>query len=464
MNGSEQLAFGYGRGVGQTVRTRAAAEAVPRRYTDAVTWRGWRTVDRGYLGLLAFTAVLLVRPQDQLPALSAIHFAEIAAILGIAPMILDRLSRGLPPARLTLDTMAMFAFGLVMLATAPFSIWPGGAVGVFTDFYAKVLIVFLLMLNTLSTPKRLEQISWIILVCCGYVAARAVFDYARGVNLVEGGRVAGAVGGMFGNPNDLAMNLIAFIPLGIIVALSPRHSATRRLTAGLLVMLMLAATVFTKSRSGFLGLTAAMLTLMVLGRHVRPGFGRLVALAGICALPFMPSSFWERMGTILDEERDRTAYTGSRESRRVVMAEGMQTFLDYPLTGVGAGQFKNYNPSTRRERWRETHNAILQVAAETGIAGLGVFLFLIARGVRAGGRTRRMLKGIRPGPDQRDLALDRAQLYEHSIAASAGLAGWFVCALFASVAYNWTFYFLFALAIVARDLTTVRARDLRTRS
>jgi hypothetical protein len=38
---------------------------------------------------------------------------------------------------------------------------------------------------------------------------------------------------------------------------------------------------------------------------------------------------------------------------------------------------------------------------------------------------------------------------------SAGLIGWFVCAMFASVAYNWTFYYLLALVVAAREL----ARD-----
>ena len=74
----------------------------------------------------------------------------------------------------------------------------------FTDSYLKILVVFVLMMNTLTTPKRLEHITWLIILCVGYVAARGVFDYARGVNLVEGGRLAGAVSGIFGNPNDLA--------------------------------------------------------------------------------------------------------------------------------------------------------------------------------------------------------------------------------------------------------------------
>ena len=73
--------------------------------------------------------------------------------------------------------------------------------------------------------------TWLILVCCGYIAFRAVFDYARGINLVEGGRVAGAVSGIFGNPNDLALNMVTFMPAALMFALPRRYSAVRRLAA-----------------------------------------------------------------------------------------------------------------------------------------------------------------------------------------------------------------------------------------
>ena len=48
---------------------------------------------------------------------------------------------------------------------------------------------------------------------------------------------------------------------------------------------------------------------------------------------------------------------------------------------------------------------------------------------------------------------------------TAGLVGWFVCAMFASVAYNWTFYYLLALIVAARELALdrlVAARALRS--
>ena len=45
---------------------------------------------------------------------------------------------------------------------------------------------------------------------------------------------------------------------------------------------------------------------------------------------------------------------------------------------------------------------------------------------------------------------------------AAALAGWFFCALFASVAYNWTFYYLLALAIAPREILLDRLAAVRS--
>jgi O-antigen ligase len=149
--------------------------------------------------------------------------------------------------------------------------------------------------------------------------------------------------------------------------------------------------------------------------------------------------------------------------RRIVMMDGINTFVEWPLTGVGAGQFKNYNPPTRsvEQRWRETHNALIQAAAETGIFGLLAFAFLIVRGGMAASKARRLLAYPRKrnAPDPLRLVMsdeDRSALYSYSAGMTAGLVGWFVCSQFGSVAYSWTFYYLLALIVAARELTIVR--------
>jgi len=143
------------------------------------------------------------------------------------------------------------------------------------------------------------------------------------------------------------------------------------------------------------------------------------------------------------------------------MQEGINTFLERPFTGVGAGQFQNYNPAERKERWRETHNALIQVAAETGVLGLVAFSFLIIRAALAAATTRRMLRRPRKRGESDPLASvmsarDLSAVYNHTVAMTAGLVGWFICSMFASVAYNWTFYYVLALIVSARELTRDR--------
>ena len=128
--------------------------------------------------------------------------------------------------------------------------------------------------------------------------------------------------------------------------------------------LMAATILFTKSRAGLLGLAAVLLVLVIEGRKLRPGLGVAALVALLLATPLMPSWFWVRLGSITNPAQDES---GSRQARKDLMWEGWQTFVEHPLTGVGAGQFKNYNPPDRLEPWRETHNVLLQVAAELGV-------------------------------------------------------------------------------------------------
>ncbi len=449
----ENLTFNYRPG-DTILRPRPEAETFATT-EEAVEPRDW-----GYFGLLAFTTVLLLRPQDRVPSLTSLHVAEICAFLGIGPMLLHRFARRMPTFRMTGETMGLLLFGGAILATAPFSIWPGGALEVFTDSYLKIMIVFVLMMNTLTTTARLERLTWLILLCIGLIAALGVADYARGQNLVEGGRLAGPVGGIFGNPNDLALNMVTFLPLAMVIAMSPRHSMMRRGTAALIAALMLATIVFTKSRGGMLGGVAVVIALSLMGGSVRRGFGAMTIIAVLIAMPFMPQSFWDRMTTIVDQEQDAKQYTGSAEARQLVMWDGVNAFVENPITGVGAGQFKNYNPPERKAKWLETHNVLIQVAAETGIVGLLAFFFLLSRAAIAAFGTRRRvrdrvwlsyMKQVHKEGDARAIS-------EHTLGITAGLIGWFVCAMFASVAYNWTFYYVLALLVAGRELTFDQVR------
>ena len=86
--------------------------------------------------------------------------------------------------------------------------------------------------------------------------------------------------------------------------------------------------------------------LGVLAARRRPGFVVVGVLVVLCALPIVPGSYWRRIASITDESKDDVE---SSQARRRLMGESADAFIANPLTGVGAGMFKNWNPPTRQE-------------------------------------------------------------------------------------------------------------------
>jgi hypothetical protein len=89
----ERLAFNDGPGTVPPQQLFDAALAADASLTFATACYA-EPRDWGYIGLLAFTAVLLLRPQDQIPGLTSLHLAEICAFIGIGPMLSCTASRG----------------------------------------------------------------------------------------------------------------------------------------------------------------------------------------------------------------------------------------------------------------------------------------------------------------------------------------------------------------------------------
>ena len=465
----DRFAFNVGRGRPAAARRDAGQRPTPlaRPAATAVAGAGRRTAaaaasrpDWAWRGLLGFTAVLFIRPQEQFPQLASLHLAEMFAIVGILGMVIGRAARGQTIVRLTPEVIGVCAFGAAMLASMPTSFWPGGSVGVFLDIYVKLLLIFVLLAATLDRPERLDQLTFLVVVFSGYIALRAVVDGMRGTNLVEGGRVAGSVRGIFGNPNDLALNMVVFLPFALVWFFRERAPLLRRGIAGVCALLMLATIVFTRSRGGALGLAAMVMVLALGSLRLKPAIAAATLAAVILAAPLAPSSFWERMESIADAQKDAT---GSRQARLDLMKEAWTVFIDHPIVGIGLGQFVNYDPTGRREAWNVTHNALLQVATELGVVGLAPFVFLIASGARAALETRRRVVQGRPSPGRGRrggrAAGGEPEPDERLVAAAAAvgpsLVGWFVCALFASVALNWTLYYVLAITAAARDVSRI---------
>jgi O-antigen ligase len=459
----DRLTFNHGAGTlaprhtGRSERVLPPRPAVPR--AAAVTARARAAAakpDLSYWGVFAFTALLFFRPQDTFPALEPLHLPEVTAVSGLAAMVVRRTTRGLAPLPFTPELGLLAGLAAVMVLTAPFSIWPSGALSTFTDLFLKVILVFALLTHALTTPHLLRRLTWLIIAAMGYVAARGVLDYARGENLLLG-RLRGSTSGLTGNPNDLAMVMVAFLPFAAFAALA-RGPRLPRAVAGLISVLMLATLLFTKSRAGFLALAVTGTLFILQARRIRPGITAAVIIGALLLPPFLPQAFWTRASSIFNAEEDET---GSRAARLDLLTEGWNAFMAHPFTGVGAGQFQNYNPPDRREPWKETHNTPLQVLSELGLVGGLVFAAIVGRGMYTLYATWRMLRARRRDPRAAllEAAFDPIELEAmrvHVAACIAAFAGWLVGAQFGSIGYHWTLYYVLALAVAAHLITMRR--------
>ncbi len=455
---SERLTFGHGV-LGPVIANTKVLAALAHepglvRLTRIQTW------DWAWGGLLIFTVLLFFRPQDQIRPLGALHLSDASAIIGLAAMVFLRISRGESVSRTTPELIGVVLLFCAMALSVPTSFWPGGS---FNDVitFSKVALIYVLFANAVTSPRRIERITWVVVLAFGYVSARAVGDYVRGVNLVEGNRIRGALGGFFENPNDLALNIATFLPMAVMYVKRPGPTGKRLLSA-IIVLLMCATLVFTKSRSGMVGAAVMFPVFIVVSRSLTPTTILAGTITAMLVVPVLPQAFWDRMVSIVDASKDAT---GSREERRILMERAWEAFLDNPVVGVGAGQFKNYRTETQAETWRVTHNSFLQVASEIGILGLAAFVYLIWRGFHSAWWTWRALAWIHrrrpkrapPEPEDGLVQEERVFLETHAAAMLAGLAGWMVCAFFASVAFHWTFYYMLALSACARDVVRHRA-------
>ncbi len=255
------------------------------------------------------------------------------------------------------------------------------------------MVLLFLITWLVDTPARLKLLVW-ALVFTGLVSAIVVIlDTKLGVRLVATEAAATTAqfdgverssGASNYNPTTASHMLLATTVIaGILFVGYPRH----RWFSGASLVLGLAALVFTLARSATLALLA---TLVVFAwnnrRHPKfPMFLLIGVAAMLAALPLLPDIFWQRMGTIFNAGLDRTLFR--RLSYNLI---GLDLIRQHPVLGVGPGNYPLYYVDDvyrwypgRNPEPRQLHNSYLEVAAESGLVALGLFLGAMLSALRA---------------------------------------------------------------------------------
>lgn len=151
----------------------------------------------------------------------------------------------------------------------------------------------------------------------------------------------------------------------------------------------------TFSRSGMLvGVIAGLVVLGASGKKVIPGL-IAASLLAVLLYAFMPPAVLERY------KPNANAGSGKQEAREKIYTRVLQTFPQYWLTGVGAGNYNDWarevDITLRDNDPKGAHNSFFQVWIQWGILGVATFTLFIVTTFRA------LPKGV--GKDPLALAL-----------------------------------------------------------
>ncbi len=412
-----------------------AAATTTTRTTNKQNWVLKRGHTLSYVGLFLFTVTLYFRPYELFSALSSL--TSLAYWLAVSTLVIFLPTQFALESNLTTRPREVNLALLLCLAgllSMPFAINPGEAWDTFSEDFIKAALMFVVTVNVVRTERRLKGLLLIALAVSCMLSVSALSDYRQGHFTVEEYRISGAIGGMFGNPNDLALHLVTMFPIAVALFLTTRNYFLKALYLGCAVLVVI-ANVITFSRGGFLGLMSVGLVLAwKFGRRNRFSVMALSLTVIVLFVGLAPGNYAARLASIFNSSLDPV---GSGSMRGELLKMSTVVALKNPLFGIGMG---NFHIVSIREQ--VSHNAYTQVAAEMGLAAAIVYtMFIIAP-----------LRRLREIERETFTAHDGSYFYFLAVGLQASLIGYMVGSFFASVAYQWYVYYIVGYAVCLRRM------------
>lgn len=413
-------------------------------------------VDLAFKALVAFTAILLLAPQEWFPVLKSLRIALLAATVSFVAYMFDSAVKRRPVSTFSPEMGICLALVTWSILTVPLSYWPGGSVTELTERFLKAVAFFWLIGTLVITKKRLLIFSWTLVLCSIPLAGTGVQNFLAGEYVTshraEVQRIAGYAGsGIASNPNDLALMLNLLIPLTGALLIMTRNVALKGV-ATFTVLLSVLTVVITFSRAGFVALiTIILLSFVALVRRRLPGAAVAIVLAALVVPPMLPPGYLDRLNTITDIEKDRT---GSAQGRWEDFGAAVDVVIKNPVTGVGLGQDILALNEERGATWRSVHNVYLQYAVDLGLPGAALFIWLLIASFRGARRVR--LRAAHE-PNLRDLVVLAGGV-------QIALIAFAVESFFHPVAYQFYFFCIGGLAVALQNTCRTELAMVRLRA
>lgn len=249
------------------------------------------------------------------------------------------------------------------------------------DFITRFAFV-LLAAKFLTTKRHLKMATTVIMLCLIMVVPSALAGWASGAS--ERAAASFSIGT---NSNRLAFLCLMQAAFWWYLGQQQRSSLVRLFCYGIIGTLVLTV-LLTASRSGFLGL-GLLLYLLTRQRGGMKGGRIKVALLALLMVGMMmtivPQEAVDRIANMNPFATGRGGNIGTHSTERRVETVGLgwELFLEYPVSGIGLGNFREVARQVYNDPfYRPPHNSYIWALSEGGIFCFLLFLVLFYVTVR----------------------------------------------------------------------------------
>lgn len=327
----------------------------------------------GYLIFLLTIAVYLLRPAEWIPFLQ-FNWNMLLNGIGIL-IIIGKILKSDSSINSDRTTIYLGWFTLAILTSSAANL-QFGTIELYFSQLVSIIVTYVLAQAVLVKAKQIDKFILLFVLLQLFICFQCYLQVTRGVNWgglepysrgilgtrgIDGFELAREAQiiwfGVFGDPNDLGMLLIAFIPYMINKLFYQTSSTVPRLF-WLGSILIIAYTIFlTNSRGTMVALLVGLSAFYIIKKKsvwslgIALFFGMLVFAVGPSRLSQITSGDSSAMGRIY------------------AWIEALGLFRRDPIFGVGADRFLEYHHVT-------THNSFVLALAETGMFGFIPYLSL----------------------------------------------------------------------------------------
>jgi putative inorganic carbon (hco3(-)) transporter len=349
----------------------------------AALWAQFRKEHFAFWMICLYLLMEYVRPQSIYPALNFLPWEKV--FLGFAALALPFDPRRCWVRDATNWWITLFL--AVIIVASIFATYPSISWSHWFDFFSWYVIYFLII-SIVTTRERYFIFLVIFLLANFKLSFFGAHTWmSRGFAFTNWG-IAGPEG-FFENSSDLSMEMLMFAPIAFELALFVKPHV-RLVTYWFLMlgavtgaMTVLAAS----SRGSQLGLAAQAAWVAIQHKLKLKIVVGIAVVAGI-AYAVLPAA-----------EKARFASAGTDETsiqRLNYWTAGLKMIENHPVLGVGYFNFPAVYPEYSSYLWHGRaqlpHNIFIQVGTDAGLIGLGIFLVLIYRNLKAASDIRRICK------------------------------------------------------------------------